>query len=180
MSGGTGAVSAGRGGAPRVGATGHGAGTAEQGWPLESSLAFAALLTAPACARGHVRSVAHEWGLPGLADTAELLASELVTNSVQAYERLKLKAEPAIVPVVRLWLASDRLALVIRVWDACDEMPARQGGGPGEIGGRGLLLVETLSKDWGVHREADGKVVWVLIRPGRQPSRSRRFERTYQ
>lgn len=141
------------------------AGTTCQGWPLESSLAFAALPTAPACARGHVREVAHEWGLPGLADTAELLASELVTNSVRAYERSEFRADPAIVPVVRLWLASDRLSLVLHVWDACYEMPVRQDAGPDEIGGRGLLLVETLSKDWGAYREACGKVVWVLISP---------------
>jgi hypothetical protein len=112
MSGGTGAVWAERSEAPPAGATEHGsvAGTAGQGWPMESSLAFAALPTAPACARGHVREVAHEWGLPGLADTAELLASELVTNSVQAYERSKFRADPAVVPVVRLWVVSDRLS----------------------------------------------------------------------
>jgi hypothetical protein len=165
MSGGTGAVSAGRRGASPAGATEHGsgAGTDYQGWQLESSLPFAALPTAPACARGHVRSVAHEWGLSGLADTAELLASELVTNSVQAYERLKLGTDHAIVPVIRLWLVSDRLSLVIHVWDACGEMPVRQDAGPDDIGGRGLVLVETLGKDWGAYREADGKVVWVLI-----------------
>jgi hypothetical protein len=163
MSGSTGAISAGRCGAPPAGATKQGADAGYQGWPIESSLAFAALATAPACARGHVRSVAHEWSLPGLADTAELLVSELVTNSVQAYERCKLRADPAIVPVVRLRLVTDRLSLVIHVWDACDEMPARQNAGPDEIGGRGLLLVETISKDWGAYREADGKVVWAMI-----------------
>jgi hypothetical protein len=42
-------------------------------------------------------------------------------------------------------------------------MPVRRDAGPDEIGGRGLLLVETLGQDWGVYREADGKVVWVLI-----------------
>jgi len=165
MSGGTGAVSAGRGGEPPRGAAEHGsgAGTASEGWVLESSLTFAALPTAPACGRGHVRLVAHEWGLPGLADTAELLASELVTNSVQAYERSKLTADPAAVPVVRLWLASDGLCLAIHVWDACDDMPARQAAGPDAASGRGLLLVETLGKDWGAYRQASGKVVWVLI-----------------
>jgi hypothetical protein len=31
-------------------------------------------------------------------------------------------------------------------------------------GGRGLLLVESLSKDWGTYRELEGgKVVWVLV-----------------
>jgi len=132
-------------------------------WPRQSSLALAALPTAPACARGHVRAVVYEWGLRALADTAELLVSELVTNSLQAYQRSKLRADPAIVPVVRLCLASDRLCLVIHVWDRCDEMPVRQDAAPDEIGGRGLLLVETLAKDWGAYRQAEGKVVWVLI-----------------
>ncbi len=69
----------------------------------------------------------------------------------------------AIVPVVRLWIVCDRLSIVIRVWDACDEMPVRREAGPDEMGGRGLLLVETLGKDWGAYREADGKVVWVSL-----------------
>jgi anti-sigma regulatory factor (Ser/Thr protein kinase) len=96
--------------------------------------------------------VAREWGLPDLADTAELLVSELVTNAVQASERLKLKADTAIVPVVHLWLVSDQLSIVIRVWDACDEMPVRQDAATDETGGRGLMLVETLGKDWGAYR----------------------------
>jgi hypothetical protein len=138
-------------------------------WPLHSQLQLAALPTAPACARGHVRAVALEWGLKKLADTAELLASELVTNSLQAYACLELRAGRAIVPVVRLWLASDRLSIVINAWDTCDEMPARQDAGPDAMGGRGLLLVETLSQDWGAYREADGKVVWALIGPSGDP-----------
>jgi hypothetical protein len=32
-----------------------------------------------------------------------------------------------------------------------------------EDGGRGLLLIETLGKDWGAYRKTDGKVVWCLI-----------------
>jgi anti-sigma regulatory factor (Ser/Thr protein kinase) len=137
--------------------------TADSVSGLQTHLSFAALPTAPACARGHVRSVAHEWGLPGLAETAELLASELVTNAVQAYNRSNLRGHPAITPVIRLRLVSDGLSIAIYVWDACDEMPVRQCAGPDEIGGRGLLLVESLGKDWGAYREAGGKVVWVLI-----------------
>jgi hypothetical protein len=62
-----------------------------------------------------------------------------------------------------IWLASDRLSLVIHVWDARDDMPVRQDAAPDEIGGRGPLLVETLAKDWGAYRQTDGKIVWVLI-----------------
>lgn len=86
-----------------------------------------------------------------------------MTNSVQAYERARHRTDPAIAAVIRLWLVSDRLSLAIHVWDACDEMPVRQDARPDAVDGRGLLLVETLSKDWGAHREADGKVVWALV-----------------
>ncbi|HTW01967.1 MAG TPA: ATP-binding protein [Streptosporangiaceae bacterium] len=132
-------------------------------WPLQTYLPLAALPTAPACARGHVRSVVHEWGLPQLADTAELLASELVTNSVQAYERYVPTSDAPVVAVTGLRIISDGVSMVIHVWDACAEMPARQDAGPDASGGRGLLLVETLGKDWGAYRQAEGKVVWVLI-----------------
>jgi hypothetical protein len=142
---------------------GHATAEIVPAWPLHSRIPLAALPTAPACARGHVRAVAHEWGLPGLADTAELLASELVTNSVQAYERSKPTSDRAAVPVVGLRLVSDRLSIVMHVWDACDEMPVRKDADPDEVGGRGLLLVEALGKDWGAYREAGGKVVWVTL-----------------
>jgi anti-sigma regulatory factor (Ser/Thr protein kinase) len=126
---------------------------------------LAALPTAPACARGHVRTVAHEWGLEDLSDTAELLASELMTNAVQASERLRMRADLAVVPVVRLWLVSDTSSLVIHVWDGNDEMPVRRNAAIDEESGRGLMLVESLSSDWGAYRKADGKVVWVQINP---------------
>ena len=168
MSGSTGAVWAGRGGALPASETelGSGAGTAYQDWPLVSTLPpLAALATAPACARGHVRAVACQWALADLADTAELVASELVTNAIQACDRLRSRADIAIVPVVRLWLVSDQISLVIRVWDASDELPVRCDTGPDGIGGRGLMIVDSLAKDWGSYRKAAGKVVWALIGP---------------
>lgn len=137
--------------------------TADGALPLQTHLELAALPTAPGCARGHVRSVAHEWELSALADTAELLASELVTNSVQASERLMLRADLAFVPVVRVWLISDRRSIVIHVSDASHDMPVRQNAMPDEEGGRGLMLVEVLGADWGAYRKADGKVVWVMV-----------------
>jgi hypothetical protein len=163
MSGGTGAVSASHGGARLASMTEHGSGVGTTTNTLCTHLELAALPTAPACARGHVRSIIHEWGLRDRADTAELLASELVTNSVQAYDRLRPRADHEIVPVVRIWLVSDRHSLVIHVWDACDEMPVRRDGGPDAIDGRGLLLVESLGKAWGAYRESGGKVVWVSL-----------------
>jgi hypothetical protein len=45
---------------------------------------FAALVTAPGLARGHVRATLAEWDLGELADTAELIASEMTANAVNA------------------------------------------------------------------------------------------------
>jgi hypothetical protein len=47
-------------------------------------LAIGALPTATPCARLHARNIACEWGLHNLADTIELVVSELVTNAVKA------------------------------------------------------------------------------------------------
>ena len=168
MIGGTSAVWAGTGGAlpARAAEPGPGPGPVGQDWPMVSTLPpLAALPTAPACARGHVRAVASEWGLPDLADTAELVASELVTNAVHASERLRLRTDLAIVPVIRLWLVSDQISMVIRVWDGNDEMPVRRDADPEDIGGRGLMIINSLAKDWGAYRKADGKVVWAMLSP---------------
>jgi anti-sigma regulatory factor (Ser/Thr protein kinase) len=132
-------------------------------WSLQTRLELAAQPTVPGVVRGHVRAMAGEWGLAGLAETAELLASELATNAVQASQRLRVRAELAIVPVVRLWLTSDGASIVIHIWDASSEMPVRQDTMAGEEGGRGLLLVDALAKDWGTYRKSDGKVVWAMI-----------------
>jgi anti-sigma regulatory factor (Ser/Thr protein kinase) len=131
--------------------------------PLQSHLELAAFPSAVSCARGHVRWVAREWGLAHLADTAELLASELVTNGIRASGRLRTRADLATVPVVRIQIVSDRASLVLRVWDGSDEMPVRKDVTPEDEGGRGLVLVANLGQDWGAYRERDGKVVWVVI-----------------
>jgi anti-sigma regulatory factor (Ser/Thr protein kinase) len=139
---------------------------------LQADLELAAIPTAPSCARGYVRAVAHEWGLSELADTAELVTSELVTNAVQASDRLRIRAVEPIVPVVKIWLVSDRISLVIHVWDGSEETPARQDGAPDQESGRGLMLVENLARDWGTYRKAAGKVVWALISAAQPPETS--------
>jgi len=126
-------------------------------YPLTSRLELGARPTAVPCARIITKQIVREWGLPDLVETAELLVSELVTNAIRASQGLP---EPAI----RLWLVSDRSTLVIRVWDGNSEMPAVcQDTSLDSECGRGLLLVEALSKDWGAYRRGHGKVVWVLI-----------------
>src|SRR2546423_12912574 len=53
-------------------------------WPLRSSLELGALSSAVPCACLHVKHVLWEWGLNELAESAELLVSELVSNAVNA------------------------------------------------------------------------------------------------
>jgi anti-sigma regulatory factor (Ser/Thr protein kinase) len=124
--------------------------------PLTCRLEFCATPGAVPCARSLAKRIIVEWGRPDLADTAELLVSELVTNAIHASARLAT-------PVVRLWLVAERDNIVIRVWDASTDMPRRQNAGPESEHGRGLMLVESLSKQWGASRRPAGKVVWVQI-----------------
>lgn len=126
---------------------------------LRTKLDLAAYPSAVPCARAHTRSVALEWGLRELADSAELVASELVTNAVQVSSQLKTLETP----VVRLWLISDRISIVIHVWDPSDELPVRQDAGSDQVSGRGLMIVDYESTDWGAYRKETGKVVWARL-----------------
>ena len=138
-------------------------------WPLRSYLELGALPTAVSCARLHARHLVWEWGLDALAETAELLVSELATNAVQAMARQEGH------PAVRLQLFGDNARVRIEVWDADPRPPAPndpcEDGIPdleGE-GGRGLFLVAALSAywDWYLTQEPTGKIVWCELEAGR-------------
>ena len=75
---------------------------------------FAPLPTAPGMARGHVRATLAQWGLGELADTTEMIASELTANAVTASAALQAAGS---VPVIRLCLITDGETLVVECWD---------------------------------------------------------------
>jgi hypothetical protein len=138
-------------------------------WPLQSYLELGVLPTAVPCARGHARLVLAEWGLQELAEPAELVVSELVTNGIRASRalvgsRFGGRWSPG-TPPVRLWLLSDYRTVLLQVWDGNNRMPRRQELDPESEGGRGLWLVEALSEDWGAFQpeNASGKVVWAAV-----------------
>jgi anti-sigma regulatory factor (Ser/Thr protein kinase) len=81
---------------------------------------FAALPTAPGLARGHTRATLAEWGLGDLAETAELIASEMAANAVNASVPVHA-AGPVL--VIRLCLVTDGDALVIECWDQAPGLP---------------------------------------------------------
>ena len=133
-------------------------------WPLQNSLQLGALPTAAPCARLHAKHLLWEWGFEAIADTAELLVSELVTNGVKAAQAMEQR------PPVWLRLSANNIQLLIEVWDGNtwppnpreleDGLPAIE-----DEGGRGLFLVATLSDRWNWYltQEPTGKVVWCEL-----------------
>ena len=65
--------------------------------------------------------MAWEWGLDGLAETAELLTSEIVTNAVK-----NTAGRDRLLPV-RRHLSSDKERLLIEVWDGDPRPPVSPG-----------------------------------------------------
>ena len=128
-------------------------------WPLQDFLELGALAGAVPCARLHTRQVLWEWKLRNLGESTELLVAELVTNAVKASRALK-QAFP-----VRLWLASDSAQVLILVWDASPQPPVRMDISDEAENGRGLMLVEAISEQWGWYfrEDSDGKFVWAIV-----------------
>jgi hypothetical protein len=127
-------------------------------WQLTSHLELGALDSAVPCARMHAKNVVIEWGLAALADTTELIVAELTTNAIYA-------SAAAALPAFSFCMASDGRCVVIRVRDGSKRAPVLQRADPESERGKGLLLVDALSLDWGWYLEPDGKVVWAVVGP---------------
>ncbi|MFI6978382.1 ATP-binding protein [Embleya sp. NPDC050154] len=90
---------------------------------------------------------------PGLADTVELVVSELVTNAIRH----------ATGPC-RLELAHVDRGVRVSVHDDAHAAPTPRDHGPLRVGGHGLELVRALSTDLVVTATATGKTVTAHIR----------------
>jgi anti-sigma regulatory factor (Ser/Thr protein kinase) len=104
-------------------------------------------------ARRLVDQACHEWGIPEMAINAAVVASELTDNMVSharsdGWLRLDLRSN----------------TLTIAVADADPRPPQLRIPGLRAAGGRGLVLVDKLSRTWGTApRLPDGKVVWAAL-----------------
>ncbi len=100
-------------------------------------------------------------GSDGVQRDTELLVSELVTNA------MRISRATAHYLPVRLWVVSDRAQVVIFVWDASPLAPAPADAGGDAENGRGLLIVQAVSAQWGwdFPPGLGGKVVWAQICP---------------
>jgi anti-sigma regulatory factor (Ser/Thr protein kinase) len=103
-------------------------------------------------ARAVVREQVHDWGLARLADSAELMVSELVTNAVRhSHHR----------PVALRLVRGD--TLLCEVDDDDHELPTLLSAGPDDDAGRGLRVVSGLAREWGTSRTGAGKSVWFEL-----------------
>jgi anti-sigma regulatory factor (Ser/Thr protein kinase) len=105
----------------------------------------------PGLARRFVRQALERWSLGEVTETAELLASELVTNAV-------VHAGTPAVLTVRLRAPY----LLVEVADGSDRAPVPVAE-PGAENGRGLQLVEQVAASWGHEALREGKVVWFAL-----------------
>ncbi|MBO0835878.1 MAG: ATP-binding protein [Actinobacteria bacterium] len=129
-------------------------------WPLQSFLELTAVPGDVSAARRHVRHVLRSWELPAVSDDTELVVSELVSNAVAISAATNQQD-------IRLWLLSDGRQVLILTWDASPDPPQIARPAADAENGRGLILVEALSKQWGWYFAAGlgGKVIWVFIDP---------------
>jgi len=139
-----------------------------QEWPLLSHVELQALPASVRSARLHTKSILHGWRLGALADTAELLVSEIITNAVRAstpgVHQQRETGQAPCAQLLRFWLTSDSRSVLIQVWDGDHHRPVRKDVGPDAEAGRGVLLIETLSTQWGWYRPdgQGGKIVWAV------------------
>ena len=127
--------------------------------PPRAVLDLGAVLTAPGCARAWIREILWEWGAAELADAAQLVAGELVTNSVDA-------TAASAGAVIRLVLTLDQGELAILVRDDAPGRPVPAQPGDDDERGRGLLMVEQLSDRCGwypLESARPAKVTWAVI-----------------
>ncbi|MFD9293047.1 SpoIIE family protein phosphatase [Streptomyces sp. NPDC060030] len=89
------------------------------------------------------------WGLDDAVFTTELVVSELVTNAIRH------GGDP-----IRLRLIRDN-ALICEVFDGSSTAPHLRRARMFDEGGRGLLLVASLTGRWGTRYTGTGKTIWA-------------------
>ncbi|MGW2117230.1 ATP-binding protein [Streptomyces zhihengii] len=114
---------------------------------------------APGVARQALRAVLGAHRLGPLVDTAELLASELVTNALRHTDG----------PYGLRLTGPERGRLRLGVWDSSPEVPPPFAGlprraAPDDEGGRGLRIVAVCADAWGATAlPQGGKLLWVEL-----------------
>lgn len=109
-------------------------------------------------ARSRIRDLARSWDLPAeLIEDLTLATSELVTNAV-IHARSR----------IRVTVTREADCIRLEVADNHPEHPAAALAGDEAVSGRGLLILRSISRSWGVEAGPEpGKRVWAeLALPG--------------
>ena len=135
--------------------SGYAEGTAEstaEDDEKQRSTVLLPVVLAPRAARGFVVDTLVAWEAPEFADPAALIASELATNAV-VHTRAPFE----------LSLSRSGSHLTVSVRDSSHGIPAPVRSTRRRAGGRGLSIVSSISRQWGVDPLADGKVIWAQL-----------------
>jgi anti-sigma regulatory factor (Ser/Thr protein kinase) len=131
---------------------------------------LASRLSAVAAARSEVEAAICAWCVAVDPDVAILLTSELVTNAVthataHASRNGRAARRGGAAEAVLLVIAADDAGLRVDVHDGSADLPVLADC-PAEADaetGRGLLLVTSLSAEWGFYRTPGGKAVYFTL-----------------
>lgn len=109
-------------------------------------------------ARVELRKAMTVWGLTDIADSAVLVLSELLTNTVR-------HAHVAPGREIETWYQRRAKGLRIEVHDADDVSPKLSPDAPASVGGHGLALVVALADRWDVSDRIGhgGSSVWAEL-----------------
>ncbi len=109
-------------------------------------------------ARRAATTAISDWGVqPVVSEDACLVVTELVTNAL-----VHGRSE------AHLRLLHDEKCLRVEVADENTRLPMMAPPDPRSLSGRGLLMIASLVKTWGVERTASGKYVWAELEMDRQ------------
>lgn len=120
--------------------------------PMVASLSLDAQPASVGIARTFVVSWCRRWRCEHIVDDAKLVVSELVSNAImhaRSTSEVRLRRGQGLVR--------------IEVIDHVPAPPQPRDLSHTALGGRGLLLIASLSRAWGVDPHPEGKLVWAEL-----------------
>jgi DNA-binding NarL/FixJ family response regulator len=109
-------------------------------------------MASSAAARRFMEETLSRWDCAAVLDVVNLLVTELVTNAV-VHGGSEAEVSVVLTPS----------ALRVEVADHNEFIPAPNDASDWATSGRGLALVEGLSRAWGIERVPGGKVIWFEV-----------------
>ncbi|MFG2329966.1 SpoIIE family protein phosphatase [Streptomyces sp. NPDC048604] len=107
-------------------------------------------------ARRQLRQLLHDWADEDQVDSAVLMVSEMVTNTL-------IHTDGDALLVAEVVSGGEARRLRVEVTDASDELPHKRHPGELASSGRGLILMEMLAHAWGVDPRGEGKSIWFEL-----------------